>query len=89
MLAILEAMKLGLVSTNKENRAKRQSKAPAVARSSSVTQGAREVLDKVDEGGIPLYVTASLRAIAEENGIYVSDNDTPNDVIGALRALEE
>ena len=90
MFAILEAMKLGLVSTNKENRAKRQSKAPVVARSSSVTQWAREVLDKVDEGGIPLCTASGVQEYAkvtyysQEASIVAWEDKRLNENIGDI-----
>ena len=44
---------------------------------------------QVDDGGVPLYVTDHLKQIAEDNGIEVSEQDTPNSIVEALRALDE
>ena len=48
---------------------------------------AREILAKIDEGGIPLLITQNLERIAKENGIEVSAKMTPDDVIRRLRIL--
>ena len=62
----------------------------AQARNTSVlTISAQELLHRVDDGGIPLYITDSLRQIAAENGLEVSDRGTPNSIIEALRALDK
>jgi len=52
---------------------------------SSLTLEARAVLEKADQGGVPMYTTASLARIAEENGISVSPDMTPNEIIDELR----
>ena len=48
---------------------------------------AREILAKIDEGGIPWLVTQNLERIAKENGIEISAKMTPNDIIRRLRNL--
>jgi hypothetical protein len=48
---------------------------------------ARELLAKIDEGGIPLMMTQSLERIARAHGIEVSREMTPNDIIRRLRRL--
>ena len=48
---------------------------------------AREILARVDEGGIPLIVTQNLERIAKEHGIEISRKMTPNDIIRRLRNL--
>jgi hypothetical protein len=48
---------------------------------------ARELLNKVDEGGIPLLITQNLERIAKEHGIEVSEKMTPNDLVRRLRKL--
>jgi hypothetical protein len=48
---------------------------------------ARELLAKVDEGGIPLIVTQNLERIAKEHGIEISRKMTPNDIVRRLRHL--
>jgi hypothetical protein len=51
----------------------------------SLTPEARALVEKADQGGVPLYTTANLTRIAEENGISVSPEMTPNQVIDELR----
>jgi hypothetical protein len=46
---------------------------------------ARELLAKVDEGGIPLMMTRNLERIASEHGITVGSDMTPDEVIRLLR----
>ncbi len=48
---------------------------------------ARVLLAKIDEGGIPLAVTENLERIARENGIEVSWEMTPNEIVRRLRKL--
>ena len=48
---------------------------------------ARELLAKIDEGGIPVLVTQNLERIAKENGIEISNKMTPDDIIRRLRKL--
>jgi hypothetical protein len=48
---------------------------------------AREVLAKVDMGGIPLMITLNLERIAGEHGIGVGVDMTPNDLVRRLREL--
>jgi hypothetical protein len=48
---------------------------------------ARELLAKLDEGGIPWLITQNLERIAKENGIEVSNKMTPDDIIRRLRNL--
>lgn len=50
-----------------------------------LTREARVLLEKASQGGVPMYTTANLARIAEENGISVSPDMTPNQVIEALR----
>lgn len=50
-----------------------------------VTPAARLLLQTVDAGGVPAFVTARLKEIAEENGIAVADHWTPNEIVDALR----
>ena len=53
----------------------------------TITPEAMELLGKVDKGGVPGFITNNLRRIAQENGIVVTDADTPNTVIQRLRDL--
>ena len=48
---------------------------------------ARELLAKIDEGGIPLVVTENLERIARAHGIEVSRETTPNEIVRRLRKL--
>jgi len=48
---------------------------------------ARELLARIDEGGIPSTITSNLERIAKENGIEVSFEMTPEDIIKRLRKL--
>ena len=48
---------------------------------------ARELLAKVDEGGIPLMMTRNLERIASEHGITVDGHMTADDVVRLLRDL--
>ncbi|HEY2417441.1 MAG TPA: hypothetical protein VGH84_05935, partial [Steroidobacteraceae bacterium] len=42
------------------------------------------MLDQADQGAVPAFVSPSLRRIAGENGVPVTADMTPSDVIGAL-----
>ncbi len=48
---------------------------------------ARELIAKIDEGGIPLLVTENLERIAKAHGIEVSREMTPNEIVRRLRRL--
>jgi hypothetical protein len=48
---------------------------------------ARELLAKVDIGGIPLMITLNLERIAGEHGIRVGGDMTSNDVVRCLSEL--
>lgn len=51
-----------------------------------LTQTAGDLLRAIDAGGVPAFVTTNLKQIAKDNGIEVSAQWTPNEVIDALRA---
>jgi hypothetical protein len=51
-----------------------------------ITALASELLHSVDTGGVPAFVTSSLKQIALENGIVVTDQSTPNEIIDAIRS---
>ncbi len=82
MIAVLDAMKPALVSATppamkpKETDAKRQLNAEA-----------EDILKTIEDGGVPAFMTPNLKRIAEENGVSVSDDETPNEIIARLRAL--
>ena len=48
---------------------------------------ARELLAKIDEGGIPFVVTENLERVARAHGIEVSRETTPNEIVRRLRKL--
>jgi hypothetical protein len=48
---------------------------------------ARELLEKIDRGGIPLAVTEHLERIAKAHGIEVSRETTPSEIVRRLRRL--
>lgn len=50
-----------------------------------ITQAASELLQSIDAGGVPAFVTSSLIEIANENKITVSDHWTPNEIVAAIR----
>lgn len=50
-----------------------------------VTPAAGELLRAVDAGGVPAFVTGNLKQIAEDNGIAVGNQWTPNEIIEAIR----
>jgi hypothetical protein len=54
---------------------------------SPLTAEAQQVIAAADQGGVPLFTSANLRRIAQENGVDVSADMTPNDIIDALRRL--
>jgi hypothetical protein len=51
-----------------------------------ITPLASELLHSVDTGGVPAFVTSSLKQIALENGIVITDQSTPNQIIEAIRS---
>jgi len=51
-----------------------------------LTREARALLRQADQGGVPMFVSQNLRRIAQENGVDVSEDMTPNTVVDALRA---
>jgi len=59
---------------------------PVAPTPSVLTPDAEALLDSVDAGGIPGFVTNNLRRIAQENGITVTASTTPDDIIAGLRA---
>jgi hypothetical protein len=50
-----------------------------------LTAEAEDVLASADRGGVPMFTSANLARIALENGVDVSPDMTPNDIIDALR----
>lgn len=54
-----------------------------------VTQAASELLQSIDAGGVPAFITNSLIEIANENGVDVPDHWTPNEIVDAIRAKSD
>ena len=52
---------------------------------SPLTAEAEDVLATADRGGVPMFTSANLARIALENGVGVSPEMTPNDIMDALR----
>ena len=50
-----------------------------------LTAEALQVIAAADHGGTPMYTSANLARIAKENGVDVSSDMTPNDIIAELR----
>jgi hypothetical protein len=55
------------------------------ARPTPLTPEAQELLRKADAGGVPMFTTDNLTRIADENGVSVSSDTTPNEIIEELR----
>ena len=51
-----------------------------------LTREARGLLKVADAGGIPLFTSANLRRIANDNGVETPPDKTPNEIIEELRA---
>ena len=56
-----------------------------VEKAFALTPDAEALLKKVDEGGVPSSVTATLRQIARENDVAFTAQSAPNDIIDGLR----
>ena len=50
-----------------------------------LTAEALQVIATADQGGTPMFTSANLARIAKENGVDVSPEMTPNDIIAELR----
>ncbi len=50
-----------------------------------LSAGARALLQAIDAGGVPAFMTSNLKIIALENGLVVEPSTTPNDIIFGLR----
>ena len=83
MMAVLTAMKPALVLIKEKLSVATQ---PATQKPSLSTE-ARELLLKVDSGGVAMNMTPNLERIAKEYGIAVNPNTTPNEVIDRLRKI--
>lgn len=59
---------------------------PEFRRPRRLTREARALLAQADAGGVPAFISQNLRRIAEENGVEVTDDMTPNAIVEALRA---
>ena len=54
-----------------------------------LTAEALQVIASADQGGTPMFTSANLARIAKENGVDVSSDMTPNDIIAELRRLQQ
>ncbi len=84
MLVVLEAMKPALIAQPKP-KAGPDRMVEEMAQPSSITAEAQELLQKVDDGGVPTAMTENLRRIATENGIAVTPDMSPNSIIDELQ----
>lgn len=50
-----------------------------------VTPAASKLLQAVDAGGVPAFITSQLKQIAEDNGIEITGQWTPNEIVEAIR----
>jgi hypothetical protein len=50
-----------------------------------LTAEALQVIAAADRGGTPMFTSANLARIARENGVDISPDMTPNDIIAELR----
>jgi len=50
-----------------------------------LTAEALQVIAAADQGGMPMFTSTNLARIARENGVDVSSDMTPNDIIAELR----
>jgi hypothetical protein len=66
-----------------------ESLATPVVRYAGVTPAASMLLQSIDAGGVPAFVTSNLKQIAVDNGIDVTDQWTPNEIVDALRRKVE
>jgi len=57
--------------------------------SETLSPGALALLATVDRGGVPAFISANLRKVAQENGIAVGPTDTASTVIAALSRLRD
>jgi hypothetical protein len=56
---------------------------------SGLTREAIALLNAADAGGVPVFASQNLRRIASENGVEVSAEMTPNEILDQLRRLAE
>jgi hypothetical protein len=54
-----------------------------------LTAEALQVIAAADQGGTPMFTSANLTRIAKENGVDVSSDMTPNDIIAELRRRQQ
>ena len=85
MIATLTAMKPGIVRATESPRSQQASQPAATP--TELSQEARNIIDKVDSGGIPMYMNANLERIAKEHGIEVARGTKPEELVRGLRNL--
>lgn len=66
-----------------------KAKAAAEKKAANAVKRADELLAKVDAGSVPAFVTKGLTKVANDLGIKVEKNHTPNDVIAAIKAQRQ
>jgi len=54
-----------------------------------LTAEALQVIAAADHGGTPMYTSANLARIAQENGVEVSSDKTPSDIVAELRRRQQ
>lgn len=55
------------------------------AQPTALTQDAQDLIRSVEAGGVPAMMTNNLRRIAKENGVELTPQTTPNDIVAALQ----
>jgi hypothetical protein len=55
------------------------------AQPTALTQDAQDLIRSVEAGGVPAMMTNNLRRIAKENGVGLTPQTTPNDIVAALQ----
>ena len=58
---------------------------PGPQRYAGITPAASALLESIDAGGVPAFVTSNLLQIARDNGLQVTQDWTPNDIVDSLR----
>jgi murein DD-endopeptidase MepM/ murein hydrolase activator NlpD len=78
---------LGENVVSRETNVNQAAEAAAAKARQTLSQEAQDLLKKVADGGVPTRMTSNLRRIADEHGIPVTSDTTPNDVIKALQKI--
>lgn len=62
------------------------SRRSSLRRHRPLTREARALLAQAEGGGVPAFISQNLRRIAEQNGVEITEDMTPNAIVDALRA---